>query len=148
MAGFGPPPKQRTLRPKPDGMRALRILPAAGRDGPPPPWPFGAQSEMEAAVWAELWSTPMAVAWEADHCTRVVARYCRRLIAVEGIAAHASHLAEVRQLEDRLGLTPMALLRLRWAIDDPEPATVTPIARMLSERDPRRRVRPIDPNAS
>lgn len=29
-----------------------------------------------------------------------------------------SLMAEARQLEDRLGLTPMAMLRLRWEISD------------------------------
>ena len=32
----------------------------------------------------------------------------------------AALLGEVRQLEDRLGLTPMALLRLRWEISADE----------------------------
>jgi hypothetical protein len=41
-------------------------------------------------------------------------------------------LGEVRQLEDRLGLSPMSMLRMRWAIvaeDDSEPAA--PPARHL-----------------
>jgi hypothetical protein len=32
-------------------------------------------------------------------------------------------LAEARQLEDRLGLNPLALLRLRWEIDSADEVT-------------------------
>ena len=31
----------------------------------------------------------------------------------------AAMLSEVRQLEDRLGLSPMALKRLQWVISEP-----------------------------
>jgi hypothetical protein len=72
------------------------------------------------AVWTALWVLPQAVAWERLHLTRVVARYAQKLVAAERTDAPASLLAEVRQLEDRLGLSPMAMLRLRWEIDETE----------------------------
>jgi hypothetical protein len=67
---------------------------------------------------------------------RVVARYVRWTVAAEvGIPADVatSALAELRQLEDRLGLTPMALARLRWDIvadqppADPQTAAEPPV---------------------
>jgi hypothetical protein len=71
-------------------------------------------------VWAELWLTPQAVAWERLGWSRTVARYCRVLVDAERTGAPAAIQAEARQLEDRLGLTPMSMLRLRWEISRDE----------------------------
>lgn len=114
----GPAPKKNARRrnPRPDWRR----LPKAGRSGPPPPWPIGGRAPAKGVrdVWDGLWSSPQAVAWEELGWTRVVARYARLLVAAEKANATAALLAEVRQLEDRLGLTPMAMRRLQWEIDD------------------------------
>jgi hypothetical protein len=67
-------------------------------------------------VWRDLWRTPQAVAWEDLGWTRVVARYAVVLLAAERL--EAGPLAEARQLEDRLGLTPKAMRLLLWTIDD------------------------------
>ena len=56
------------------------------------------------------------------------------MVASEELGAKAALLAEVRNLEQQLGLTPMALLRLRWEIEPSEPATVTPIAEAPKRR--------------
>jgi hypothetical protein len=37
-------------------------------------------------------------------------------VVAESRDTTAFQLSEVRQLEDRLGLTPMAMLRLRWEV--------------------------------
>lgn len=47
---------------------------------------------------------------------RTVARYCRVLVDAEKRLAMPALLNECRQLEDRLGLSPMAMLRLRWSV--------------------------------
>jgi len=62
---------------------------------------------------------------------RTVARYVRALIVAESRESTAFQLSEVRQLEDRLGLTPMSMLRLRWEIasDELAAARETPSAR-------------------
>lgn len=91
-------------------------LPAEGRRGDPPAWPLDGPSDAERAVWREAWRTPHAVMWERLGHTRTVARFVRLLTAAEARGADARVLAEVRQLEDRLGLSPLALLRLRWEI--------------------------------
>jgi hypothetical protein len=67
-----------------------------------------------------VWKLPQAVAWERLNSERTVARYCLVLAASEERGASGAILAEVRQMEDRLGLSPMALLRLRWSIVDDE----------------------------
>lgn len=75
----------------------------------------------EGSLWAELWSTPQAVAWERLRWTREVAQYVRWKVKAEGGDLNASK--EARMLADRLGLTPLALQNLHWVIGDvPAPA--------------------------
>ncbi|HEY9473387.1 MAG TPA: hypothetical protein VIS06_05970 [Mycobacteriales bacterium] len=96
-------------------------LPAEGRSGDPPPWPLpGRKLKAEQGLWAQLWATPQAVAWERLGWTRTVARYCRVLLAAERMDKDA--LAEARQLEDRLGLTPKSMRLLLWEIASDEVA--------------------------
>ncbi len=125
-------------------------LPKAGRQGPPPPFPEGKLSAADARVWAELWSTPAAAAWELNSWHRVVARYLRMLRASDKALSagepSATLLAEVRQLEDRLGLTPVAMLRLRWEIDDSDEVAQARSARPAT-RSTRQRLKAVDPGA-
>lgn len=74
-----------------------------------------AAEEQERLLWAELWSTPQAVAWERMRWTRDVAVYVRCTIASE-VMGDGEAAREARQWSDRLGLNPMAMLRLRWEI--------------------------------
>ena len=113
--------------PKPAGERVRRNapmantvkLPSEGRTKPAPIWPFG---DEPPAIWAELWSTPQAVAWERLGWTRVVARYCRVVAAAEAQPDKAAIQTAALQMEDRLGLTPMSMLRLRWEVVSDEVA--------------------------
>lgn len=116
MPGMGPPPKHPSQRRRANASVELMHLPADGRCGEAPPWPLPKPTAAERAVWKELWTTPQAVAWERLGWTRSVARYCRGLVEAEKRDASAALLSEVRQMEDRLGLTPMAMLRLRWEV--------------------------------
>jgi hypothetical protein len=118
----GPQPKAAGQRRRRNTQQAARSLPAAGRPGDPPRFPLhsGASDDV-LALWTELWATPQAVVWEDLGWTRVVARYCRWVVAAENEHAEppVALLAELRQLEDRLGLSPMAMARLRWTIEQP-----------------------------
>jgi hypothetical protein len=137
----GPPPldiAQRRRRNAP--LANTRKLPAEGRAGPPPCWPLETLSEAESAVWAEIWSTPQATEWERLAWPHPVARYVRCLVASEQYGAKAALLAEVRLLEQQLGLTPMAMLRLRWEVVDDLPAG--PLAGVAAK--PRRRLLIVD----
>lgn len=87
-------------------------------------------AEQETVLWAELWATPQAVAWERLRWTRDVAQYVRWKIRAEMGDLDASK--EARLLSDRLGLNPLALLRLRWEIAEDE------MAGQRSERAARR----------
>ena len=113
--------------PKPDDQRRRRNatpqttkLPAEGRKGKPPEWPLTKPTKAETEAWRQVWATPQAAAWEKLGWVRTVARYVRLLVQSEKKDATASICGEVRQMEDRLGLTPMAMLRLRWQIVEDE----------------------------
>ena len=82
-------------------------------------------------VWGELWATPQAVAWERFSWSRYVARYVRDLLEAEERRAPMALKAEVRQAEDRLGLNPLAIMRLRWEIGEEEaPAALATVSKM------------------
>ncbi|MFF1483132.1 hypothetical protein ACIGZH_01685 [Streptomyces sp. NPDC058319] len=70
--------------------------------------------EAEHTLWAELWATPQAVEWERLGWVREVAQYVRWKARAEAGDLDASK--EARQLADRLGLNPLAMLRLRWKV--------------------------------
>lgn len=70
--------------------------------------------QQEAALWKQLWTIPQAVMWEETYAHREVAQYVRwKIRAEQGSLAAGS---EARQHADRLGLNPLALLRLRLEI--------------------------------
>lgn len=121
MAGMGAAPKPNAQRRRGLANGVITRLPAEGRKGDPPSWPLsGAGYDPE--IWAELWSCPQAVAWEllGPGMTRVVARYV--VLLAEAEVGEPKVAAEARQMEDRLGLSPMAMLRLRWEIATDEVA--------------------------
>lgn len=114
---------------------AVELLPGEGRRGPAPEWPFECMFLNEPQLWEELWRLPQAVVWEKMHLTRIVARYCRILVeaecagtrkSLEGdeevfVEARAITLARqaAQNLEDRLGLSPLAMRRLQWEVEAP-----------------------------
>jgi hypothetical protein len=149
----GPPPKDPSQRRRRNLTPDTLQLPMEGYDGPIPDWPLSEATAREMERWERLWKTPMAKAWVRMHIDVVVARYVRCAIMVEGgdtdDAAHraltvaAAHLhSEVRQLEDRLGLNPLSLLRLRWEIAEVE------VGDVAADPAPKRRLKAVDPSAS
>lgn len=74
----------------------------------------------ELALWTDLWATPQATMWERLRWTREVAQYVRWKVRAEMGSLDASK--EARQLADRLGLSPLSMLRLRWAVSSDEVA--------------------------
>ena len=68
----------------------------------------------ELELWADLWQTPQATQWERLRWHREVAMYAR--LTALGQAGDLDATKEARQFSDRLGLSPLALLRLRWEI--------------------------------
>jgi hypothetical protein len=111
----GPPPKIDPIRR--NARSGLMLLPPEGRRGGVPVWPLpGRQSAAEREMWAQLWRTPQAVAWERLGWIRTVARYCRIAVLAEARDATAAVMAQAVALEDRLGLTPKAMRLLLWQI--------------------------------
>lgn len=100
------------------------------------------QRKAEASLWRELWHTPQAVAWERLCWTREVAQYTRWKVLAENGELDAAK--EARQLADRLGLTPLAMLRLRWEIA-PDEVAEQRAARQPAQRRPR--LKAVDPGA-
>lgn len=112
----GPAPKPDAQRRRRNATVSMTRLPSEGRTGDPPDWPLATTAAYDEQTWRELWSTPQAVAWErlGVGTVRVVARYV--VLLAEADVGEPKAAAEVRQIEDRLGLSPMAMLRLRWEI--------------------------------
>jgi hypothetical protein len=81
------------------------------------------QHNRELELWQELWRLPQAIAWEQTGWTREVAGYVRWTVL--GEAGDLNAAKEARQLSDRLGLSPLAMLRLRWEIIDQPPGSPT-----------------------
>jgi len=101
-------------------------------------WPLDVKpSDRQRRLWAKLWRTPQAVAWERFEWSRVVARYVRVVLEAED-ELDAKLLAEARQLEDRLGLTPLAMLRLRWTVAEGSVSTTDWAAAGVPSLDERR----------
>lgn len=78
------------------------------------------QNAQERKLWADLWKTPQAAMWEKFAWVREVAQYVRFVIRAEAGSLDAAK--EARQWSDRLGLNPLAMLRLRWEIERTEDA--------------------------
>lgn len=110
----GPAPKPAHQRRRRNAPMANTVqLPVEGRTDPAPDWPLAVDV---APAWHDLWSLPQAVAWERLGWHRTVARYAHVLTLVETAEPSAALLAQATALEDRLGLTPMSMLRLRWEV--------------------------------
>jgi len=118
MAGMGPAPKHPDDRARAnlDTLGPLTKLPPEGYQGVIPTWPesIGRDPLEDDLLWGELWRTPQAAAWirMGVGVQRVVARY----VMLQRGKLNEKVLAELRQIEDRLGLNPLAMLRLRWEV--------------------------------
>lgn len=121
---------------KPDGQKVTRTaptfdwvsLPAAGRSGPPPPLPKGVTfTKATKDAWALLWKSPQATQW--DQTGRTMHTWAvLHADLLRGERSPSSVSSEMRQIEDRHGLNPKALLQLRWRIvDDTGAGDVAPV---------------------
>jgi hypothetical protein len=102
---------------------------------------LAAQERVEAELWTDLWTLPQAVEWERQRWIREVAQYVRWEARAEQGDLDAAK--EARQRGDRLGLTPLAMLRLRWRVGEDDSASARPQRRPVSGGR-----RPDDPRAA
>lgn len=72
-------------------------------------------TDAEVQLWRELWKLPQSVIWKETGANREVAQYVRWKIRAEQGDIKAA--TEARLLSDRLGLNPLALLRLRAEVE-------------------------------
>jgi hypothetical protein len=103
---------------------------------------LAAQRELEDRLWRDLWATPQAVAWERLGWTRDVAAYVRHKVL--GELGHLDEAKEARAWSDRIGLTPMAMLRLRWEVAADELAEKREEKAATPVKAAPRRVRAVD----
>lgn len=131
----GPAPKHKSLR---RGRHVPRngewvVLPDAPYEGPVPSLrglpTDGPLSTFAKKAWDQWWGSPMAHQWDqADHPSLL------RLLLLTDTFAKAARkgatrdmpLAEIRQLEDRLGLTEAGRLKLRWLLPAEDEEQTTP----------------------
>lgn len=78
------------------------------------------QRRIEAQLWRDLWKTPVSAQWERLGYSREIAQYVRFKVLTE--LGDMDAAKEARQWSDRLGLSPLAMLRLRWEITADEVA--------------------------
>lgn len=105
-----------------------------------------AQAQLEATLWVDLWRLPQAVEWERLAWLRDVAQYVR--FKVLGELGDIDSAKEARMWSDRLGLTPLAMLRLRWEVahDEVGEKRAEKTEQETAAR-PARRLKVVDPNA-
>lgn len=111
----GPPPKDPSQRRRRNATPGFEQLDPDGRVAPAPEWPFGEATPDEARKWEELWRLPQAVKWEEMSAHDTVALYVRALCAVVR-DMDAKLMNEVRQLDNKLGISPLAMRNMRWEI--------------------------------
>lgn len=129
----GPPPKPAGTRRRRNATPGFKLLPHEGRTGPAPPWPLeGEPTRQELAKWSDLWTLPQSVEWERIRCYDTVALYVRVFAEASLPGVDTKLIAEVRQLDSVIGLSPKAMMSLRWETDEPleddEPDALVPPA--------------------
>ena len=119
--------------PKADGERRNRaerqldwsLLPMEGRAGDPPELPGWREWTLQTRDWwAALWSTPQATMWDQTGRSMHTLALLHHELMVDA-SSSPKLSAEMRQHEDRHGLTPKAMLQLRWRVST-TPATPVP----------------------
>lgn len=120
----GPPPK-------PDSQRMRRnrptfewvTLPAEGRKGRAPKLPPVRNWSPETLRWwKDLWHSPQATQWDQSGRSAVPMAVLYD-VAQKLPERSAAIFSELRNWEDRHGLSPKALLSLRWRIEESEAQT-------------------------
>ena len=129
----GPAPDPNALRRERDGDQ-WRELPAEGRQGDAPGWPFPDVTDAEQALWSELWGLPQAVVWEEQRQELQVALYCRRFVEASQQKAAVSLSTLVKQLAEDLGLSLSGMARNQWRIGSGGKPKAKPAARRSSSK--------------
>lgn len=115
----GPPPNPNARR-RNVGPGFVK-LPSSGRKAPPPELPAtlpGTRRKWRAETlewWEAVWRSPMAVEFLESDYHGLLRLAVLRDRDTRGMLLAKEH-AEIRQLEDRFGLSPLARLKNRWVV--------------------------------
>jgi hypothetical protein len=116
----GPPPTPPELRRRRNAQPGFEQLPAEGRQGEYPQWPFDSATNAERKYWRKLWKLPQAVKWEEMQLEELVALFVRVTVkANEDLDTKL--IAESRQLDAKLGVSAKAMRDLRWEVAERKP---------------------------
>ncbi len=116
----------------------VRELPAGGFAGPypePPDWAKIPKRSNARKMWDWLWRLPEAAFWSEGDSATLVELIELQLLPVE---ERARVLAEVRQRQDRMGLSPAAKLQMHLTIVADEPVADAGTDEVAERREARR----------
>lgn len=111
----GPLPKPAALRTRTHKVIGQQKLAAPNKPLEVPPCPQPCHPRT-ADWWDAIWHSPMAVVW-ADTDVFVLERLALLWDLVHIGESTSAFLAEMRQIEDRYGLSPAALRKLQWEVE-------------------------------
>ena len=132
----GPLPDMQALVRNRDIKTFTRLPRECTREAPDWPPYMSEPSQEELTFWDELWSSPQAHIWHADHLEAQVASYVRIFIESAKPRASAVNRAEARQRGVNLYLDSEALARGRYVIvDSPEDEILTAIQETMGAAD-------------
>lgn len=94
------------------------MLPAERSEVEIPVLPFAETANSFTLVWWKtVWESPMGAMYK-DADTLVLVRMAQLVDQVAQGSASREVLSELRQLEDRFGLSPLARRRIGWEFED------------------------------
>ena len=113
----GPPPKPASQRRRRNATTAPVTLPTGGTKRKVPELPLKRPLAATRTWWRTIWASPMSAVWlEADVPGLVRLAELVDLSNREG-ATPLTAMSEIRALEDRYGLSPLARRRLQWEVE-------------------------------
>lgn len=117
----GPEPSEsRRRRVVPEKLKQQVVLPAGGREGPPPSIPLRGKLEKQSLEqWEAWWRSPMATMWDDQFDVFALARCLQLYDRMRRDGVTNGELTEIRQIEARFGLDPRSRKELCWVIADP-----------------------------
>ena len=138
----GPAPNPNSRRQTGNQAHTWTDLPANGYEGDIPEWPLREPSDGELAMWDRYWRKPQAAVWAKLGLSDEVALYVRAfMVAATG---DVKAMAEARQIGDRLGLNPTAMLKNRWRVTTDEVAQQRARSSETGSQKARRRLKVAD----
>jgi hypothetical protein len=94
-------------------------LPVGGYAGVVPDWPLpDLASSEEWEFWVSMWRKPQAAQWVAFGVVAQVAMYVRTFLEASQPGASSPLKTTAKQLDNELGISIDAMLKLGWRIGD------------------------------